>query len=50
MLASNAMRVALVTTHLPLKDVSTAITSDTIKSVTRALKARPKTPLRLCLA
>lgn len=37
MLASNAMRVALVTTHLPLKDVSSAITSNAIKSVTRAL-------------
>jgi 4-hydroxythreonine-4-phosphate dehydrogenase len=30
MLASNAMRVALATTHLPLKDVSAAITIDSL--------------------
>lgn len=37
MLASQAMRVALVTTHLPLKDIAAAITPDTLKTVTRAL-------------
>ncbi|SBT16674.1 4-hydroxythreonine-4-phosphate dehydrogenase 1 [Marinomonas gallaica] len=37
MLASQAMRVALVTTHLPLKDIPAAITPETIKTVTRAL-------------
>ncbi len=33
MLASPAMRVALVTTHLPLKDVSAAISKDRLKQV-----------------
>ncbi|MEO9655857.1 4-hydroxythreonine-4-phosphate dehydrogenase PdxA [Marinomonas sp.] len=37
MLATEAMKVALVTTHLPLKDISTAITPDTISRVVRAL-------------
>lgn len=37
MLASQAMRVALVTTHLPLKDIAAAITPETLKTVTRAL-------------
>ncbi|SBS33778.1 4-hydroxythreonine-4-phosphate dehydrogenase 1 [Marinomonas aquimarina] len=43
MLASQAMRVALVTTHLPLKDIPAAITPDTIKTVTRALHHDLKT-------
>jgi 4-hydroxythreonine-4-phosphate dehydrogenase len=33
MLASKAMRVALATTHLPLKDVSAAITIDSLTEV-----------------
>ncbi|HEY6922948.1 MAG TPA: 4-hydroxythreonine-4-phosphate dehydrogenase PdxA [Steroidobacteraceae bacterium] len=33
MLASNAMRVALATTHLPLRDVSAAITIDSLTEV-----------------
>ncbi|TPE54956.1 4-hydroxythreonine-4-phosphate dehydrogenase PdxA [Maribrevibacterium harenarium] len=37
MLASEAMRVALVTTHLPLKDIPGAITPDTIERVALAL-------------
>ncbi|ADZ90294.1 4-hydroxythreonine-4-phosphate dehydrogenase PdxA [Marinomonas mediterranea] len=37
MLASDAMKVALVTTHLPLKDISDAITPDTIRLVARGL-------------
>ncbi|GAB3477336.1 4-hydroxythreonine-4-phosphate dehydrogenase PdxA [Marinomonas epiphytica] len=37
MLASQAMKVALVTTHLPLKDVSSAITEETISRVALAL-------------
>ena len=37
MLATEAMKVALVTTHLPLKDISAAITEDSISLVTRAL-------------
>ncbi len=36
MLACPGLRVALVTTHLPLKDISTAITQETIKKVIRA--------------
>lgn len=43
MLASQAMRVALVTTHLPLKDIPAAITPDTIRTVTRALHQDLKT-------
>lgn len=43
MLASQAMRVALVTTHLPLKDIPAAITPETIKTVTRALHHDLKT-------
>lgn len=35
MLASSTMRVALVTTHLPLKDVSAAITKELVKKVCR---------------
>ncbi|MGO3738143.1 4-hydroxythreonine-4-phosphate dehydrogenase PdxA [Marinomonas foliarum] len=37
MLATEAMKVALVTTHLPLKDIPAAITKDSISLVTRAL-------------
>ncbi len=37
MLATEGLRVALVTTHLPLKDVSEAITQDKIIRVTRIL-------------
>ena len=37
MLASSDLRVALVTTHLPLKDVSAAITFDKIQKVCRIL-------------
>ncbi|EAR10947.1 4-hydroxythreonine-4-phosphate dehydrogenase PdxA [Reinekea blandensis] len=37
MLATEGLRVALVTTHLPLKDVSGAITGDLLKRVTRIL-------------
>ncbi|TDO98194.1 4-hydroxythreonine-4-phosphate dehydrogenase PdxA [Marinomonas balearica] len=37
MLASDAMKVALVTTHLPLKDVADAITPESISLVARGL-------------
>jgi 4-hydroxythreonine-4-phosphate dehydrogenase len=37
MLATEAMKVALVTTHLPLKDVSSAITEQSIRLVIKAL-------------
>lgn len=37
MLASDALRVALVTTHLPLKDVASAITATTLEQVIRIL-------------
>ena len=37
LLATRQMRVALVTTHLPLKDVSRAITRDRIQSVCRII-------------
>lgn len=37
MLASDAMRVALVTTHLPLKDVASAITAEHLEKVIRIL-------------
>jgi 4-hydroxythreonine-4-phosphate dehydrogenase len=37
MLATEAMKVALVTTHLPLKDVSAAITEQSVSLVVRAL-------------
>jgi len=37
MLATEAMKVALVTTHLPLKDVSAAITEQSISLVIKAL-------------
>ncbi|MGQ7271419.1 4-hydroxythreonine-4-phosphate dehydrogenase PdxA [Marinobacter nauticus] len=39
MLATEELRVALVTTHLPLKDVSAAITPDRLIQVTRILNA-----------
>ncbi|MCI4000850.1 4-hydroxythreonine-4-phosphate dehydrogenase PdxA, partial [Klebsiella pneumoniae] len=37
MLAGQGLRVALVTTHLPLKDVAAAITQPLIESVARIL-------------
>lgn len=37
MLATHGLRVALVTTHLPLRDVADAVTADRIESVTRIL-------------
>ena len=43
MLASDELRVALVTTHLPLKDVSSAITPERLAQVTRILDADLKT-------
>ncbi|RMJ04621.1 4-hydroxythreonine-4-phosphate dehydrogenase 1 [Marinobacter litoralis] len=43
MLATEELRVALVTTHLPLKDVSAAITPERLKQVTRILNADLKT-------
>jgi len=43
MLATDDLRVALVTTHLPLKDVSAAITPERLKQVTRILDADLKT-------
>jgi 4-hydroxythreonine-4-phosphate dehydrogenase len=39
MLATDELRVALVTTHLPLKDVSAAITPERLTQVTRILDA-----------
>ncbi|MBM7062225.1 4-hydroxythreonine-4-phosphate dehydrogenase PdxA [Pseudomonas sp. UL073] len=39
MLATHGLRVALVTTHLPLKDVSAAITPERLQRVTRILHA-----------
>ncbi|TYC57192.1 4-hydroxythreonine-4-phosphate dehydrogenase PdxA [Marinobacter sp. BW6] len=39
MLATEELRVALVTTHLPLKDVSAAITRERLTQVTRILNA-----------
>ncbi|MFB2764572.1 MULTISPECIES: 4-hydroxythreonine-4-phosphate dehydrogenase PdxA [Marinobacter] len=43
MLATEELRVALVTTHLPLKDVSAAITPERLTQVTRILNADLKT-------
>jgi len=43
MLATDELRVALVTTHLPLKDVPAAITPERLKQVTRILDADLKT-------
>ena len=43
MLATEDLRVALVTTHLPLKDVSAAITPERLTQVTRILDADLKT-------
>jgi len=43
MLATEDLRVALVTTHLPLKDVSAAITPQRLTQVTRILNADLKT-------
>jgi len=37
MLATESLRVALVTTHLPLRDVSDAITADRLEAVIRTL-------------
>ncbi len=42
MLATEELRVALVTTHLPLKDVSAAITPQRLTQVTRILNADHK--------
>ncbi|WP_434458689.1 4-hydroxythreonine-4-phosphate dehydrogenase PdxA [Stutzerimonas urumqiensis] len=39
MLATGDLRVALVTTHLPLKDVAAAVTGDRLKRITRILHA-----------
>ncbi len=39
MLATRGLRVALVTTHLPLKDVASAITAERLQRVTRILHA-----------
>src|SRR5690606_37339552 len=39
MLATRGLRVALVTTHLPLKDVAAAITTERLERVTRILHA-----------
>ena len=39
MLATRGLRVALVTTHLPLKDVAAAITAERLERVTRILHA-----------
>ncbi len=39
MLATHGLRVALVTTHLPLRDVADAITSERLERVTRILHA-----------
>lgn len=39
MLATRGLRVALVTTHLPLKDVAAAITTERLQRVTRILHA-----------
>ncbi|MFT5577563.1 MAG: 4-hydroxythreonine-4-phosphate dehydrogenase [Paraglaciecola psychrophila] len=38
MLATEGLRVALVTTHLPLSQVAQAITSDAVKAITRILR------------
>jgi len=43
MLATDELRVALVTTHLPLKDVSAAITQERIAQVVHILNADLKT-------
>ncbi|MFO8140716.1 MAG: 4-hydroxythreonine-4-phosphate dehydrogenase PdxA [Marinobacter sp.] len=43
MLATEELRVALVTTHLPLKDVAAAITPERLTQVTRILDADLKT-------
>ncbi|MEQ5835731.1 4-hydroxythreonine-4-phosphate dehydrogenase PdxA [Marinobacter sp. NFXS9] len=43
MLATDGLRVALVTTHLPLKDVSAAITPERLTQVTRILHNDLKT-------
>ena len=43
MLATEELRVALVTTHLPLKDVSAAITPERLSQVVRILNADLKT-------
>ncbi|WP_139668056.1 4-hydroxythreonine-4-phosphate dehydrogenase PdxA [Pseudomonas sp. F16(2018)] len=39
MLATHGLRVALVTTHLPLRDIAEAITGDRLERVTRILHA-----------
>ncbi|MCY4043543.1 MAG: 4-hydroxythreonine-4-phosphate dehydrogenase PdxA [Cellvibrionales bacterium] len=47
MLASSDLRVALVTTHLPLKDVPGAITQDTLKKVCRIVDHDLKTKFNI---
>ncbi len=47
MLATEGLRVALVTTHLPLKDVSSAITHSNLKSVIKILHHDLKTRFNL---
>jgi 4-hydroxythreonine-4-phosphate dehydrogenase len=42
MLATRGLRVALVTTHLPLKDVAAAITAERLARVARILHAQPR--------
>ena len=39
MLATHGLRVALVTTHLPLRDVADAVTSERLETITRILHA-----------
>ncbi|MDD2222266.1 MAG: 4-hydroxythreonine-4-phosphate dehydrogenase PdxA [Gammaproteobacteria bacterium] len=39
MLATHGLRVALVTTHLPLREVADAITSERVETITRILHA-----------
>lgn len=43
MLATEELRVALVTTHLPLKDVAAAVTQERLTQVTRILNADLRT-------
>lgn len=47
MLASASLKVALVTTHLPLRDVADAITPDAITQVTRILKQSLQTQFEI---
>ncbi len=47
MLATEGLRVALATTHLPLKDVSDALTYESLHEVTRILVAELKEKFRI---